>query len=266
MIMARVEFDNSFQDLRLAYIAEGPPDDRVNTGFFWLGGFKSEMTGSKAEHLAALSRATRRSMFRFDYSGHGQSSGEFTDGTISGWLEQSAHMFASRTRGKRVLVGSSMGGWLSLLLIKKLAVENLPALRRIAGLVLLAPAADMTEDLMWNRFTIDQKDQMEELGLVELPSDYGSPYPITRDLIEDGRRHLLLKSGIHVPFPVRILQGDRDADVPPSHAVKTMQAISADDVTLTYIKGGDHRLSSPIHLRLLGETLMALAERADGSV
>lgn len=264
--MPRVEYDNSVPDQRLAFIAEGPPDDRVNTGFFWLGGFKSEMTGSKAEQLAALARATRRSMFRFDYSGHGQSAGEFTDGTISAWLQQSAHMFTSRTRGKRVLVGSSMGGWLALLLIKKLASENPAALRRMAGVVLLAPAADMTEDLMWNRFSNDQKTQIEDLGLVEMPSDYGAPYPITRALIEDGRQHLILKQGIHVPVPVRILQGDRDADVPPSHAVKTMQAISADDVTLTYVKGGDHRLSTPIHLRLIGETAMALAERADGDV
>jgi pimeloyl-ACP methyl ester carboxylesterase len=262
--MTRVEFDQFPGNAKIAFMTEGPPDDRLSTGFFWLGGFMSDMTGSKAESLAELARATRRSFLRFDYWGHGQSEGEFTDGTISIWLEQATHMFIKHTRGRRIVVGSSMGGWLALLLMQKLRLEDPPSFRRIAGLVLMAPAADMTRDLMWDEFSPEQRADIADDGLTYLASGYGPPYPITRGLIEDGKRHLILTRGIATEVPVRILQGTRDTDVPPEHAIRTFDAISGDDVTLQMIKHGDHRLSAPPYLRLLNDTVLSLAQRSDG--
>jgi pimeloyl-ACP methyl ester carboxylesterase len=263
--MSRAEYDMDLEGHRLAFLQDGPPDDRLETGFFWLGGFMSEMTGSKAEALAGLARATRRSCLRFDYSGHGQSGGEFTDGTISMWLEQATHMFISHTKGRRIVVGSSMGGWLALLLVCKLQAEDPVAFRRIAGLMLIAPAADMTRDLIWDHLTADQKQDLQEQGFTSLPSDYGSSFPITRNLIEDGAFHLILHRTFAAPFPVRILQGAKDTEVPPSHALKTFDFVTGDDVTLQLIKGGDHRLSQPPFLRIIKETALTLAQRADGA-
>ena len=262
--MARVEFDEKLKPDRLAFISEGPPDDRVSTGFVWLGGFMSEMTGSKAECLSALSRSTRRSLLRFDYSGHGKSGGAFTDGTISGWLEQSTHMFLSHTGGKRIVVGSSMGGWLALLMLRKLMREDPTAFRRVAGLVLIAPAADMTRDLMWEKIGEEERQQLRSYGVYHQPTPYGDPYAITLRLLEDGMNHLILEEGLHLPVPIRILQGTHDTDVPLAHAVKTMEALSGDDIAMTLIKGGDHRLSTPLQLSLIQETVLALANRADG--
>jgi pimeloyl-ACP methyl ester carboxylesterase len=260
----RVAFEHFPGSEKLAYLSDGAPDDRLATGVFWLGGFMSEMTGSKAESLAALARATRRPLLRFDYFGHGQSSGAFTDGTISLWLEQATHMFITHTRGKRIVVGSSMGGWLALLLMRKLRAEDPPAYRRIAGLVLIAPAADMTRDLMADHFTGDQIRELREDGLTHLASDYGAPYPITSRLIEDGKRHLILTRGIATEVPVRILQGTDDTDVPPQHAIRTFEAIAGEDVTLQLVKNGDHRMSAPPYLRLINDTVLSLAQRADG--
>jgi pimeloyl-ACP methyl ester carboxylesterase len=262
--MASVDFEQGPGRLKLAYIQDGPADDMTRCGFFWLGGFKSDMTGSKAEALAALARETRRPGLRFDYSGHGRSQGLFIDGTISAWLEQSLHMFLSRTRGKRIIIGSSMGGWLALLLVRTLLRDDPAAARRIAGVVLLAPAADMTQELMWNEATPEQRRELEDKGLYLRPSDYGEPYPITLRLIRDGANHALLRQGLEVKCPLRILQGSADADVPPSHALKVFAALSGPDVTMTLIKGGDHRLSTPTQLALLRETARLLAERADG--
>jgi pimeloyl-ACP methyl ester carboxylesterase len=264
--MSRVEFDLFPGQSKLAFMTEGPPDDRLSTGFFWLGGFMSDMTGSKAESLAELARGTRRSYLRFDYWGHGQSEGAFTEGTISLWLEQATHMFISHTKGRRIVVGSSMGGWLALLLMQKLRIEDPPSFRRIAGLVLVAPAADMTRDLMWDQFTPEQKAALANDGITYLDSGYGPPYPISRDLIEDGKRHLVLTRGIPAEIPVRILQGEADTDVPPEHAIRTFDAITGDDVTLQMIKHGDHRLSAPPYLRLLKDTVLNLAQRADGEM
>jgi pimeloyl-ACP methyl ester carboxylesterase len=264
-IMARVEFDAFEPDALLAFQHDGPPDDRLHTGFFWLGGFMSDMMGSKAEALADIARTTRRACLRFDYSGHGQSGGAFTDGTISRWLEQATHMFITHTKGRRIVVGSSMGGWLAMLLARKLEHEDPPAFRRISGLLLIAPAADMTRDLMWDHFSATQKTELQEEGMLHLASDYGAPYPITLRLIEDGKVHLLLSRGFHVSYPVRILQGVADTDVPPAHSLKTLDAIAGDDVSLQLIKGGDHRLSAPPYLRMIKDTALAMAERADGT-
>lgn len=261
--MTGIKHENMPQGPRLAYREDGP-EDSARCGFFWLGGFRSDMEGSKAETLAELARNTRRPGFRFDYSGHGASDGDFLDGTISAWLAQSMHMFTRKAPGRRIVVGSSMGGWLALLLYRELLIRIPRAAERIAGLVLLAPAADMTADLMWDVFSEEVRQEIMSEGLWQRPSLYGEPYAITRRLIEDGRKHLLLGEGIEVSCPVRILQGDSDPDVPASHAVKVFGAIRAADVTLSIIKGGDHRLSTPQNLALLRETVLRLAERADG--
>lgn len=261
--MAAVAFDDDLMDFSLAHLKDGPGDERGLTGFFRLAGFMSDMTGSKGEALAALARSQRRTCLRFDYSGHGQSSGLFTDGTISHWLEQATHMFLRHTQNKRIIVGSSMGGWLALLLARRLAKEDPYTFSRIGGLVLIAPATDMTSDLIWPRMTDDDRHTLVREGQWLQPSDYGAPYPITLALIEDGTRHSLFGDPLPLPFPVRILQGTDDTDVPPAHAIKTMDLIKG-DVTLTLIKGGDHRLSTQPHLRIMQETVMQLAKRADG--
>lgn len=262
--MAAVDFEQGPAGSKLAFLQDGPADNMGRCGFFWLGGFRSDMTGTKAEALAALARETRRPGLRFDYSGHGRSAGEFSDGTISGWLEQSIHMFIARTHSKRVIVGSSMGGWLALLLARTLMRDDPRAAKRIAGLVLIAPAADMTSDLMWDEFSPAARTQLEDHGVYMQPSSYGEPLPITLNLLQDGTRHLILKAGLELPFPVRILQGSKDPDVPPSHALKLFEALSGADITLTLIKGGDHRLSTPGQLKIVREAALQLAERADG--
>jgi pimeloyl-ACP methyl ester carboxylesterase len=249
---------------RLAYRQDGAPGRTGRCGFFWLGGFKSDMDGSKAEAIAGLARDTRRTALRFDYSGHGKSSGLFVDGTISQWLAQSVHMFRKFTAEKTVVLGSSMGGWLAMLLVQALRSADPEAHARVAGLVLIAPAADMTTELMWKQFPPEVRREIEDRGIWHRPSEYGEPYPITARLLEDGVSHLMLKTGLDAPCPVRILQGDADPDVPPQHGWRVYEAIRGADVTLTLIKDGDHRLSTPGHLTLIRETALRLAERADG--
>ncbi len=240
--------------------AEPGPAERCGT--FWLGGFKSDMRGSKAEVLADHARTSGRSFVRFDYSGHGESGGEFVDGTISGWLDQAEAVLNQCAPGRRVLIGSSMGGWIALLLAKR-QIETGNA-HSLGGLILIAPAADMTRDLMWDGYGDDFRDEVMRLGRYERPSEYSDePYVITRALIEDGAGHLLLDKGLRVPCPVRILQGEEDPDVPWQHALKTYHALNGDDVTFCLIKQGDHRLSSERNLALLAETAEALCARAD---
>ena len=261
--MTDIKFEKAPDGTPIAFRTDGR-DDLGRCGFVFLGGYKSDMEGSKAEALAALARETRRPALRFDYSGHGASGGLFVDGTISKWLEQSVHMLLAHGRGPRILVGSSMGGWLALLLYRHLQRADAAAAQRIRGLVLLAPAADMTSDLMWNEFPDEVRAELNEKGVWLRPSAYGEPYAITRRLIEDGRRHLMLEQGLDVHCPVRILQGDEDPDVPAAHAVRVYGALRGADVTLTLIKGGDHRLSTPGNLALLRETVLRLAERSEG--
>jgi pimeloyl-ACP methyl ester carboxylesterase len=263
-VMARVEFDTQLNGLELAFRSDGSADDLGPTGFFWLGGFKSDMSGTKAENLATLAHDTRRNLVRFDYSGHGESAGVFVEGTISAWLEEATHMFLSHTHNKRIIVGSSMGGWLALLLARKLMREDGPAFRRIGGLVLLAPAADMTHDLMWEHMTQTERAMLAEDGLLLRANHTESPHEITMSLIEDGYNHLILKQGLAFPFPIRILHGTEDAEVPPAHAIKTFESLKSSDTTLTFIKGGDHRLSKPNELAILRETVLQLAFRSDG--
>jgi pimeloyl-ACP methyl ester carboxylesterase len=238
-------------------------------GLFWLGGFRSDMTGTKAAFLDEWAAANGRACTRFDYSGHGESSGTFEDGTIGRWLEDALAVFDACARGPQVVIGSSMGGWLALLLANALNRRALAAAKRapepapasaasIAGMVLIAPAVDFTEELMWKRFPAAVKQQIEREGLWQRPSLYSEgPYPITRALIEEGRSHLLLGSMIETGCPVRILQGVQDPDVPWQHAVELVSRFARDDVVLTLVKDGDHRLSRPEDIERL---IVAVAE------
>jgi pimeloyl-ACP methyl ester carboxylesterase len=228
-------------------------------GLFWLGGFRSDMAGTKAAFLDGWAAANGRACTRFDYSGHGESSGPFEDGTIGRWLEDALAVFDAFARGPQVVIGSSMGGWLALLLANALNRRGAAAGNAsIAGMVLIAPAVDFTEELMWKRFPAAVKQQIEREGLWQRPSLYSEgPYPITRALIEDGRSHLLLGSMIETGCPVRVLQGVQDPDVPWQHAVELVSRFARDDVVLTLVKDGDHRLSRPEDLERL---IVAVAE------
>ncbi|HEX7565117.1 MAG TPA: alpha/beta hydrolase [Bradyrhizobium sp.] len=213
-------------------------------GLFWLSGFNSDMRGTKAIALDAWAAERNRACVRFDYSGHGESGGAFVDGTIGRWLEETVAVFEQFCAGPQVVIGSSMGGWMALLLAREMARR--PARRAsLAGLVLIAPAPDFTEELMWKNFSPEARHEIETNGVWLRPSAYGEPYPITRALIEEGRNHLLLGGSIDVGCPVRILQGAQDPDVPWQHAFALAHRLPADDVVLTMIQDGDHRLSRP---------------------
>jgi pimeloyl-ACP methyl ester carboxylesterase len=225
-------------------------------GLFWLGGFNSDMCGTKAVALDAWAAEHKRACVRFDYSGHGESEGDFTHGTIGRWLEESVAVFEQFCVGPQVVIGSSMGGWIALLLARELAKRG-ASHASLAGLVLIAPAPDFTEELMWKGFSPEVRHQIETTGMWLRPSEYGDPYPITRNLIEEGRRHLLLGGAIQVGCPVRILQGAQDPDVPWKHAFALVHRLPADDVVLTMIQDGDHRLSRP---QDIARILAAVAE------
>lgn len=218
----------------------------------WLGGFKSDMKGTKAEALDAFARDSGRAYLRFDYSGHGESDGDFETGTISRWAEEAAAMVAL-AGSSPILVGSSMGGWISLLVARQMKAPP-------AGMVLIAPAADFTEALMWPAFPDEVKRQIETTGRWVRPSAYDEGgYPITRALIEDGRRNLVLGELVETGCPVRILQGMQDPDVPWRHAMLLAEKIARDDVVVTLIKNGDHRLSRNEDLARLTEAVGTMA-------
>jgi pimeloyl-ACP methyl ester carboxylesterase len=226
-------------------------------GLFWLGGFKSDMRGTKAEALDRWAQANGRAMTRFDYSGHGESGGNFTDGAIGRWFEETLAVFEAFCREPQIVIGSSMGGWLALLLTRELT-RRTPADPRITRLVLVAPAVDFTEELMWKRFPPEVKREIEQTGVWARPSQYSEePYPITRGLIEDGRKHLLLDGMIETNCAVRILQGVQDPDVPWQHTLDLTSRFARDDVVLTLVKDGDHRLSRPEDIERL---IAAVAE------
>jgi pimeloyl-ACP methyl ester carboxylesterase len=254
--------------LKFAAVGTGPAARRIAVrlrggsapGLLWLGGFKSDMKGTKAEALDRWAGEHGRAMVRFDYSGHGESGGNFVDGTIGRWLEESLAVFGAFCRGPQVVVGSSMGGWLALLLIRELARRPVAAQGNpsVVGLVLIAPAVDFTEELMWKRLAPEARRELEDKGAWARPSQYSAePYLITRGLIEDGRRHLLLGGMIETGCPVRILQGVQDPDVPWQHAVELSARFARDDVVLTLVKDGDHRLSRPEDIERL---IAAVAE------
>jgi pimeloyl-ACP methyl ester carboxylesterase len=214
----------------------------------WLGGFKSDMGGTKAQALDEWARVRGQAYLRFDYFGHGASSGAFADGTVSRWLGDALAVLERLGDGPQVLVGSSMGAWIALLVARARP-------EKIKGLLLIAPATDFTESLVWARMPAEIRHEVMEKGQWERPSAYGDgPYPITRALIEDGRRHLLLGAPIEIDCPVHIVQGMQDPDVPWQHAMKLIDRLSGDPV-LTLIKRGDHRLSTAADLQRIEEIL-----------
>jgi pimeloyl-ACP methyl ester carboxylesterase len=232
-------------------------------GLVWLGGFASDMDGVKAQFLDEWAQARGRACLRFDYSGHGRSGGHFADACIGDWLAQSAALFAASTEGPQIVVGSSMGGWLALLLAQRLAAQGATA--RLAGLVLLAPAVDFTQELLWPTLGPDARRSIEEDGVWARPSRYGpQSTPITRRMIEDGKEHSLFGGVIRSWAPTHILQGMADPDVPWRHALRLVEHMAGDPVTLSFIADGDHRLSRPEDLALFGAAV-ALVDSQSGN-
>ena len=222
-------------------------------GVVFLGGFMSDMEGTKALALEDWARRGARAFLRFDYSGHGQSSGAFTDGCIGDWAADARAVIEAVTEGPQVLVGSSMGGWIAALLAR-----TIPG--KLAAVVGIAAAPDFTEDSMWRDFSDDERARLMAQGRVDLPSDYGDPYPITRRLIEDGREHLVLRGPLRIDVPVRLLQGTADRDVERAVALNLLDHIDGSDVRLTFVKHADHRFSSPETLALVEATLDELLD------
>ncbi|MBO6604283.1 MAG: alpha/beta hydrolase [Roseicyclus sp.] len=218
--------------------------DGAGPGVVFLGGFKSDKEGTKALHLEAWARARGRAFLRFDYSGHGTSSGEFTEGTIGDWAADASAAIHALTEGPQVLVGSSMGGWIALLMARRHP-------ERLAGLVTIAAAPDFTEDSMWAGFSDTQKAELAETGQVALPSEYGEPYIITRRLIEEGRDQLVLRAPLEIGVPVRMLQGTADADVDMSVALRLLDHLEGPEIRLQLVKGADHRFSDETCLALI---------------
>ncbi|MCB1396234.1 MAG: alpha/beta hydrolase [Rhodobacteraceae bacterium] len=244
-----VETYDTPQGRKLAYVRS----PGIGPGVVFLGGFKSDMTGTKAQFLEGWARERGRAFLRFDYSGHGQSSEDFLDGCIGDWAEDAIAAISALTEGPQVLVGSSMGGWISLLVAKAM-----PA--RVAALVGIAAAPDFTEDGMWSDFTEGQRAALMAEGRIDLASEYSDePYVITRRLIEDGRHRLVLRDPLPLPFPVRLLQGSNDTDVPPAVALRLFEHADSPDLRLTLVKGADHRFSEPENLALIAATLDSLA-------
>lgn len=235
-------------------------DPGHSPGVFWLSGFKSDMVSTKATALADWARANGHGATRFDYSGHGQSGGAFEDGTIGRWLEEALAVFRT-TIGPQIVVGSSMGGYLALLLLKH-AMDVEPALAdRIAGLVLIAPAWDMTEELMWKEMPECAKADIRTKGVWLRPSLYGDPYPITRNLIEEGRRHLLARRTWDPGRPIRIIHGLQDPDVPWEHTLDLASFLAGDHVEVSAVPDGEHRLSRPEDIALILEIIGQLAAK-----
>ncbi len=238
------EFLTTPQGRRIAY-------NRVpgaGPGVVFLGGFKSDMQGSKALALEEWARAKGRAFLRFDYSGHGESDGAFEDGAIGDWAADAMAAITALSEGPQVLVGSSMGGWIGLLVARAMP-------SRLAGLVTIAAAPDFTEDTMWAAFPETMRKALMAQGRVELPSEYDAPYVITKRLIEDGRDNLVLREALSLPFPVRLLHGTADADVPMDRALKIMEHATGDDIRVIFVKGADHRFSDGPCLSLLTDRI-----------
>ncbi len=225
-------------------------------GIVFLGGFMSDMTGTKAKTLDAFAAARGQAYLRFDYFAHGASSGDFAEATIGRWKADAIAVLDQLTEGPQVLVGSSLGGWLMLLLA--LARSN-----RVAALVGIAAAPDATEDLMWARFSPEQRDAIMREGAARLPSQYNAEgYLFTRKLIEEGRHHLLMRGAIPIAQPVRLLHGMKDPDVPWQTSLALAERLESRDVHVTLVKDGDHRLSTKSDLALLTRTIAALLDQA----
>jgi pimeloyl-ACP methyl ester carboxylesterase len=255
------ELDTGAEKRRIAYLREGSAAGG-KPGIVWLCGLKSEMVSTKATAVADWASAEARACLRFDYSGHGQSEGPFEDGTVSRWLEETRAVFCQLAQGPQVLVGSSMGGYIALLLLRGLMAEAPAEAARIKGLVLIAPAWDMTE-LMWERFSASARREIMEKGVYLRPSDYGDgPYPITRAFIEDGRTHLIGSEPLDPGRPVHILHGLQDPDVPWEHTLDLVAHLTGDWARVSAVPDGEHRLSRPEDIALL---LDVIREVSDGA-
>lgn len=233
---------------QIAYVRR----EGAGPGIVFLGGFASDMTGTKALHLETWAAANERAFLRFDYSGHGASSGAFADGCIGDWAADARAAIMSLTDGPQILVGSSMGGWISLLIARAIP-------EKIAGLVTIAAAPDFTES-MWSEFSEAQRAQVREAGQVSLPSDYGAPLPITLKMIDDGRDNLVLTAPLNLPFSVRFLQGTADVEVSVDLARKLLDHAEGPDMRLTLVKGVDHRFSTPECLALIETAIKEVTE------
>ncbi|WP_299623497.1 alpha/beta hydrolase [uncultured Tateyamaria sp.] len=247
--MSAAQYLETPQGRRLAYHAT----PGVGPTVVFLGGLKSDMEGTKAVHLEAWCQAHGRAFLRFDYSGHGESSGTFEEGCIGDWAEDTAAALATLTTGKLIVVGSSMGGWQSLLFAR--AHPD-----RVAGLVTVAAAPDFTEDGYWASFTEDQKATLARDGQIAMPSDYMEPYIITQRLIEDGRSNLVLRDPLPLPFPVRCLQGTADTAVSTDTALRLMDHADCIDMRLTLVKDADHRFSDGPCLGLIEAAITDILE------
>jgi pimeloyl-ACP methyl ester carboxylesterase len=225
-----------------------------SAGVVFLGGFMSDMTGSKAIALETHCKQRGQAFLRFDYSGHGQSSGAFSDGTISKWTDDAIFAIEKLSDGPQILVGSSMGGWIMLLAALRMQ-------KKVAGLIGLAAAPDFTEDLIAHELNDEQRLSMQRDGFVLVPCDYDDkPYTITQSLIDDGRNNLLLNNNISLNQPVRLIQGLKDKDVPWATALNLQEKLTSDDVETTLVKNGDHRLSGPHDIKRLTKTLDLLLD------
>ncbi|WP_380053289.1 alpha/beta fold hydrolase [Falsihalocynthiibacter sp. SS001] len=250
--MTKPQFFTTPQGREIAY----HKTDGTGPGVVFLGGFMSDMGGTKAVYLEEWARKNGRSFLRFDYSGHGDSGGEFTDGSIGEWAQDAQAAISALTDGPQVLIGSSMGGWIALLVARSMP-------EKIAGLVGIAAAPDFTEDSMWDGFGDAQRAELEQTGRVALPSDYDDgPYIITKKLIEDGRSNLVLRSPLSLNFPTRFLQGTADEDVDVSVANRLLEHVEGADIRLTLVKGADHRFSTPECLNLIAKTCEKVLARA----
>jgi pimeloyl-ACP methyl ester carboxylesterase len=217
----------------------------------FLGGYVSDMTGTKARYLEGWCQARGQAFLRFDYQGHGQSSGRLADGTISVWRDDALAVLGERVTGPFLLVGSSMGAWVMLLVALRMP-------GRVHALVGVAAAPDFTEDLLWAQLDESHRAALQRDGVIHLPSTYGEPLPFSWRLIEDGRRHLVLRAPLDLSCPVRLLHGTRDRDVPWETSLRLAEALRGPDVTLTLVKDGEHRLSEPHELSLLGAAIASL--------
>jgi pimeloyl-ACP methyl ester carboxylesterase len=239
--------------------------DGAAPGLVWLGGYRSDMGGTKAQYLDAYSERTGRALLRHDYSGHGQSEGSVHDGTISQWVRQSLVVFHAQSSGPQILIGSSMGAWIALRMIEELAKSG--EIGRVAGLVLIAPAPDFTIDLIEPNLTEAHKRDLSEKGYFEEGSDYlAQPNRFSQAFLDDGRANRVMDGIVETHCPVHILQGMRDADVPFQHALKLSAHFPKDSLTMSLIPDGDHRLSRPQDLTMLEQAIESALAKTQPSL
>lgn len=253
VLMARVnhiDYLNTPADRRIAFAKREGSEPTV----VFLGGFMSDMTGTKAQYLDHWAEQRGQAFLRFDYSGHGASSERPEEGCIGDWTSDALSVISAKTKGPLILVGSSMGGWIALLVARRMPT-------RIEGIVTIAGAPDFTEE-MWEGLTPSQRAEVHAAGVTWIANPAGLPYPVSKKLIEDGERHMLLKRGLDLPFPVRILHGLGDHEVSPSVARRLAQSLRGPDITLTLTPGADHRYSSPACLALITDAITDVTERS----